>query len=136
MLSFACSVFAWGGVSLIECKMRSLELSSLVHSICMQLHRLIAISLSLNTTQHTQFCHKISFVAIYVFLGVPFSAIHCDGFLFHDFEIIIGKYETPHQLINYNSLLMHGTFNASAILSMLRRAFSASDACAELLTLA
>ena len=85
MLSFACSVFAWGGVSLIECKMRSLELSSLVHSICMQLHRLIAISLSLSlSTQHNNFVTKSVLLRFTCFLGVPFSAIHCDDLLFHD----------------------------------------------------
>ena len=92
------------GVSLIECKMRSLELSSLVHSICMQLHRLIAISLSLSlSTQHNihNFVTKSVLLRFTCVLGVPFSAIHCDGFLFHDYEIIIGKYETPAYAWNF-----------------------------------
>ena len=34
--------------------------------------------------QHTRFCREISFVAVYALLGVPFSAIHGDEWLFHD----------------------------------------------------
>ena len=32
------------------------------------------------------FCRKISFVAIYTLLDVPFSAIHGDEWLFHDYN--------------------------------------------------
>jgi len=33
-----------------------------------------------------RFCRKISFVAIYSLLDVPFSAIHGDDWLFHDYD--------------------------------------------------
>ena len=36
--------------------------------------------------QHTRFCREISFVAIYALLDVPFSAIHGDEWLFHDYN--------------------------------------------------
>ena len=32
------------------------------------------------------FCHEISFVAICALLDVPFSAIHGDEWLFHDYD--------------------------------------------------
>ena len=35
--------------------------------------------------QYTRVCRKICFVAIYVLLGVLFSAIHGDEWLFHDY---------------------------------------------------
>ena len=34
-------------------------------------------------SQHTRFCREISFVAL---LGISFSAIHGDGWLFHDYD--------------------------------------------------
>ena len=40
--------------------------------------------------QHTRFCHEISFVAIYTLLDVPFSAIHGDEWLFHDYDASAG----------------------------------------------
>ena len=40
---------------------------------------------ALHQPQYTHFCRKICFVAIYVLLGVLFSAIHGDEWLFHDY---------------------------------------------------
>ena len=40
--------------------------------------------------QHTRFCREISFVAIYTLLDVPFSAIHGDEWLFHDYDASAG----------------------------------------------
>ena len=37
-----------------------------------------------------RFCRKISFVAIYPLLDVPFSAIHGDEWLFHDYDASAG----------------------------------------------
>ena len=37
--------------------------------------------------KHTLFCLKISFVVIYAFLCVPFSAIHSNDLLFHYYEL-------------------------------------------------
>ena len=37
--------------------------------------------------QHTRFCREISFVAL---LGVSFSAIHGDEWLFHDYDASAG----------------------------------------------
>ena len=39
---------------------------------------------------HTRFCREISFVAIYTLLDVPFSAIHGDEWLFHDYDASAG----------------------------------------------
>jgi len=38
-------------------------------------------------SQHTRFCREISFVAL---LGVSFSAIHGDEWLFHDYDASAG----------------------------------------------
>ena len=37
-----------------------------------------------------RFCREISFVAIYALLDVPFSAIHGDEWLFHDYDASAG----------------------------------------------
>ena len=40
--------------------------------------------------QHMHICRVIRFVAIYALLGVPFSAIHGDEWLFHDYDASAG----------------------------------------------
>ena len=50
----------------------------------------VAASAGALTLAGSGFCREISFVAIYALLDVPFSAIHGDEWLFHDYDASAG----------------------------------------------